>query len=140
MRRPRWESVISTLESMTCICLSCHKEGHTTHNCSLVFPHKKKKNIERIGTMLAASNHVERKKDERNRLNFALITEVEESSLVVNVDEIITKNNITNLCTLEILHDIVISKNMKMNSFAPKVQSSQEFQLHNQVVPCTTST
>jgi hypothetical protein len=27
---------------MTCICFSCHKEGHTTHDCSLVFPHKKK--------------------------------------------------------------------------------------------------
>jgi hypothetical protein len=31
------------------------------------------------------------------------------------------------LCTLEILHDIAISKNMKMNSYAPKVQTSQEF-------------
>jgi hypothetical protein len=52
----------------------------------------------------------------------------------------VTRNNITELCTFEILHDIAISKNMKMNSFAPKVQFSQEFQLHNQVVPCTTST
>jgi mRNA-degrading endonuclease YafQ of YafQ-DinJ toxin-antitoxin module len=25
-----------------CICFSCHKECHTTHDCSLVFPHKKK--------------------------------------------------------------------------------------------------
>jgi hypothetical protein len=79
------------------------------------------------------------KKDERNPLNLALIAEVEESSPVVDVDEIVVRNNITDLCTLEILHDIAISKNMKMNSFAPKIQISQEFQLHNQVVPCTTS-
>jgi hypothetical protein len=31
------------------------------------------------------------------------------------------RNNITDLCTLEILYDIVISKNMKMDSFASKV-------------------
>jgi hypothetical protein len=66
--------------------------------------------------------------------------EIEESPPVVDVDEIVARNNITDLCTLEILHDIAISKNMKMNSFAYKVQFSQEFQLHNQVVPCTTST
>jgi hypothetical protein len=59
---------------------------------------------------------------------------------VVNVDEIVARNNITDLCTLEILHDVAISKNMKMDSFAPKVQFSQEFQLHDQVVTCTTST
>jgi Zn-finger protein len=62
---------------MTCIYFSCHKEGHTIHDCSLVFPHKKKQNFERIGVMLATSNHVERKKDEINSLNFALIAEVE---------------------------------------------------------------
>jgi hypothetical protein len=90
--------------------------------------------------MLATSNHVERKNDERNPLNFALITKVEESSHVIDVDEIVAKNNITDLYTLEILHDIIISKNMKMSSFAPKIQFSQEFQLHNQVVPYTTST
>jgi hypothetical protein len=71
--------------------------------------------------MLATSNHVERKKNERNPLNLALIAEVEESSPVVDIDEIVTRNNITDLCTLDILQDIVISKNMKMNSFAPKV-------------------
>jgi hypothetical protein len=27
-----------------------------------------------------------------------------------------------------------------MNSYAPKLHNSQEFQLHNQVIPCTTST
>jgi hypothetical protein len=90
--------------------------------------------------MLATSNHVKRKKVERNPLNLALITEVEESLPVVDVDEIVARNNITDLCTLEILHDIVIFKNMKMDLFAPKVQFSQEFQLHNQVAPCTTST
>jgi hypothetical protein len=125
---------------MKCICFSCHKEGHTTHDYSLVFPHKKKQNFERIGAMLATSNPVKRKKDERNPLNLALIAEVEESSPVVDVDEIVARNNITDLCTLEILHDIAISKNMKIDSFAPKVQFSQEFQLHNQVVPCTIST
>jgi hypothetical protein len=125
---------------MTCICFSCHKECHTTHNCSLVFSHKKKQNFEKIGVMLATSNHVKRKKNERNSLNLALIAEVEESSPVVDVDKIVVRNNITDLCTLEILHDIAISKNMKMDSFTPKVQFSQEFQLHNQVVPCTTST
>jgi hypothetical protein len=71
--------------------------------------------------MLATSNHVERKKNERNPLNLALIAEVEESSPVVDIDEIVIRNNITDLCTLDILQDIVISKNMKMNSFAPKV-------------------
>jgi hypothetical protein len=90
--------------------------------------------------MLASNNHVKRKKDERNPLNIALIAQVEESSSVMDVDEIVVRNNITDLCTLEILHDIVISKNMKMNSFAPKVKNSQEFQFHNQVIPCTTST
>jgi hypothetical protein len=117
-----------------------HKECHTTHDCSLVFPNKKKQNFERISAMLATSNHVKRNKDERNSFNLALITKVEESSSVVDVDEIVARNNIIDLCTLEILHDIVISKNMKMNSFAPKVQFSQEFQLQNQVLPCTTST
>jgi hypothetical protein len=29
---------------------------------------------------------------------------------------------------------------MKIDSFASKIQYSQEFQLHNKVVPCTTST
>jgi hypothetical protein len=87
----------------------------------LVFSHKKKQNFERIDVMLATSNHVKRKKDERNTLNLALIAEVEDSSPVVDVDEIVAVNNITDLCTLEILHDIVISKNMKMDSFAHKV-------------------
>jgi hypothetical protein len=127
-------------KGMTCIYFSCHKEGHRTHNCSLVFPHKKKRNFERIGAMLDTSNHVERKNDERNLLNLILIAKVDESSSVMDVDEIIARNNIADLCTLEILHDIVISKNMKMDSFAPNVQFSQEFQLHNQVVHCTTST
>jgi gag-polypeptide of LTR copia-type len=125
---------------MMCIYFSCHKEGHTTHDCSLVFPHKKKRNFERIGVVLATSNHVERKNDERNSLNLTLIAEVDESSPMMDVDEIVARNNITDLCTLEILHDIAISKNMKMDSFVPKVQFSQEFYLHNQVIPCTTST
>jgi hypothetical protein len=71
--------------------------------------------------MLATINHVKRKKDERNPLNLALITEIEKSSPIVDVDEIIARNNITNLCKLEILHDIVLSKNMKMNPFVHKV-------------------
>jgi Zn-finger protein len=126
-------------KGMTCIYFSCHKEGHTTYDCSLVFPNKKKQNFKRISAMLASSNHVKRKKDERNPLNLALIAQMEESSSVVDVDEIVARNNITDLCTMEILHDIAISKNMEMNSYAPKVQNSQEFQLHNQVVPYTTS-
>jgi hypothetical protein len=64
--------------------------------------------------MLATSIHVKRKKDEENPLNLAIIAEVEESSPVVDVDEIIARNNITDLCTLEIPHDIAISKNMKI--------------------------
>jgi mRNA-degrading endonuclease YafQ of YafQ-DinJ toxin-antitoxin module len=79
-------------KGMMCICFSCHKECHTIHDCSLVFPQKKKQNFERIGAMLATSNHIERK----------------------NMKIAISKN-------MEILYDIVISKNMKMNSFAPKV-------------------
>jgi hypothetical protein len=71
--------------------------------------------------MLATSNHIERKEDERNPLNLTLITKVKDSSHMVDIDEIIAKNNITDLCTLEILHDTVISKNMKIYSFAPKV-------------------
>jgi hypothetical protein len=47
--------------------------------------------------MLATSNHVKRKKDDKNSLNFALIAEVEEISSVVDVDEIVARNNITNL-------------------------------------------
>jgi hypothetical protein len=47
--------------------------------------------------MLATSNHVERKKDDKNSLNFALIAEVEEISSVVDVDEIVARNNITDL-------------------------------------------
>jgi hypothetical protein len=125
---------------MTCICFSCHKKSHTTHDCSLIFTHKKKQNFERIDAMLATNNRVKRKSDERNPLNFALIAEVEENSPVIDVDEIIIKNNITDLCTLKILYDIIIFKNMKMDLFAPKIQFSQEFQLQNQVVPCTTST
>jgi hypothetical protein len=114
-------------KEMTCICFSCHKECHTIHDCSLDFLHKKKRNFERIGAMLATSNHVERKKDERNSLIFFLIAKADESSPVVDVDEIIARNNITDLCTLEILHDITISMNMKMDLFAPKVQFSQKF-------------
>jgi hypothetical protein len=91
------------------------------NNCSLVFPHKKKQNFKRIGVILATSNYVKRKKDERNPLNLAIIAEVDESSPVVDVYEIIVRNNITDLCTLEILHDIVISKNIKMDSFASKI-------------------
>jgi hypothetical protein len=98
-----------------CICFSYHKEGHTTHDCSLIFSHKKKRNFKKIGAMLAKNNHVKIRNDEKNLLNFSLIAEVEDSSPVVDVDEIVARNNITNLCTLEILHDIIISKNMKMN-------------------------
>jgi hypothetical protein len=126
-------------KEITYICFSCYNECHTTHDCSLIFPYKKKQNFERISVMLAASNRVERKKDEKNSLNLAFITDLNESSHMIDVDEIIIRNNITDLCTLKILHDIVISKNMKIDSFAPKVQCSQEFQLHNQVVSCTTS-
>jgi hypothetical protein len=108
-------------KEMMCICFSCHKKCHTTHDYSLVFPHKKKQNFERIDAMLAISNHFERKNDERNSLNLVLIVKVEDSSHMVDVDEIVARNNITELCALEILHDIVISKNMKMDSFAPKV-------------------
>jgi hypothetical protein len=90
--------------------------------------------------MLGTSNHIKRKKDERNSLNFTLITKVEESSSVVDVDKIVVRNNTTYLCTLEILHDIVVFKNMKIDSFASKIQFSEEFQLHNQVVHCTIST
>jgi hypothetical protein len=71
--------------------------------------------------MLAASNHFKRNNDERNLLNFVLITKVEENSPVIDVDEIVVRNNITDLYTLEILHDIVISKNIKMDSFTSKV-------------------
>jgi hypothetical protein len=46
---------------------------------------------------------------------------VEESSPVVDVDEIVARNNITDLCISEILHDIIIFMNMKMDSFAPKI-------------------
>jgi hypothetical protein len=80
----------------------------------LVFPHKKKQNFERISVILVISNHVERKKGERNSFNLALIAKVVKSSPVVDVDEIVARNNITDLCTLEILYGIVISKNMKM--------------------------
>jgi hypothetical protein len=114
-------------KEMICICFSCHKECHTIYDCSLVFPHKKKRNFERIDAMLAISNHVERNKDEINPLNLALIAKIEESSPVVDVDEIIVRNNITDLCTLEILHDIVISKNMKMDSFAPRYNFLKNF-------------
>jgi ribosomal protein L15 len=71
--------------------------------------------------MLAASNCVERKKDERNSLNLSLIAEVEKSSHMVDVDEIIAKNNIIDLWTLKILHDIIISMNVKIDSFTSKV-------------------
>jgi hypothetical protein len=43
----------------------------------LIFSHKKKQNFERIDAILATSNHVERKKAEKNLLNLALIAEVE---------------------------------------------------------------
>jgi hypothetical protein len=105
----------------TCIYFSCHKECHTIHDSFLVFPHKKKQKFERIGAMLATSNHFERNKDERNSLNLALIAKVEESLSVIDVDEIIARNNIINLCTLEILYDITISKNMKIDSLAHKI-------------------
>jgi uncharacterized protein YkuJ len=45
-----------------CICFSFHKKRHTIHDYILIFPHKKKQNFERIGVMLAISNHFERKK------------------------------------------------------------------------------
>jgi hypothetical protein len=41
----------------------------------LVFPNKKKQNFERIGVMLATSNHVKRNKEEINPLNLVLIAE-----------------------------------------------------------------
>jgi hypothetical protein len=56
--------------------------------------------------MLATSNHVKRKTHEKNSLNFVLIAKVEESSSVMDVDEIVARNIITDLCTLKILHDI----------------------------------
>jgi hypothetical protein len=109
------------MKGNVCICFSYHKEGHTIHDYSLVFPHKKKQNFERICAMLVTSNRFERKKNERNSLNLALIAKVEENSPVVDIDEIVAKNNIIDLCTLKILHDIVISKNIKIDSFSSKV-------------------
>jgi hypothetical protein len=48
-----------------------------------------------------------RKKNmKKNSLNFALIAKVEESSSAMDVDEIVERNNIIDLCTLKILHDI----------------------------------
>jgi hypothetical protein len=76
-------------EGMTCIYYSYHKEDHTTHDFSLVFPHKKKQNFQRIHALLAAINRVERKNDERNPLKLALIAKVEENSPVIDVDDII---------------------------------------------------
>jgi hypothetical protein len=60
-------------KKMMCIYFSCHKEDHATHDCSLVFPQKKKQNFDRICVMLATINHIERKNDEKNSLNLALI-------------------------------------------------------------------
>jgi hypothetical protein len=100
---------------------------------------RRNETLRKISTILAASTRVERKNDERNRLNLALIAKVEERLLVGDVDVITVRNNITDLCTLKILHDIAKSKNMKINLFAPKVHSFQESQLQV-VVPPTTST
>jgi hypothetical protein len=61
----------------------------------LVFSHKKKQNFERIGVMLATSNRVERKNDKTNLLNLVLIVKVEENSPMVDIDEIIARNIIT---------------------------------------------
>jgi hypothetical protein len=77
--------------------------------------------------MLAASNCVERKKEEINPLNLALIVEVNESSTIIDVDEIIISKNITDLCTLKIYMILLYQKNMKMDSFVSNVQSSQKF-------------
>jgi hypothetical protein len=63
--------------------------------------------------MLVTSNRIERKKEERNSLNLALIAEVKKSSTMVDIDEIIASQNITDLYILEILHDIIISKKYK---------------------------
>jgi hypothetical protein len=83
-----------------------------SHNTRLFLDlsHKKRQKFDRIGVMLATSNHIKRKNDERNPLNLVLIAEVEENSPMVDVDEIVARNKFTDLCTLEILHDIAISK------------------------------
>jgi hypothetical protein len=98
-----------------------NKERDEKEKACIYFSHKKKQKFKRIGAMLVTSNHFERKNDKINSLNLALIMKVEESSHVVDVNEIVVRNNITDLCTLEILHDIAISNNMKMDSFALKV-------------------
>jgi hypothetical protein len=46
---------------------------------------------------------------------------VKKSSTMMDVDEITARKNIINLFTLDILHDIAQSKNIKMNSIALKV-------------------
>jgi hypothetical protein len=66
------------------------RKGHTTHNYFLILPHKNKRNFEKIDDMLAASNCVERKKEDRNPLDLALIAKVKESSTMMDVDEIIS--------------------------------------------------
>jgi hypothetical protein len=73
-------------EVMNSIYFSCHKKDHTIHDCFLVFLHKKR-NFQRIQTMLATSNlnSNEMKKEERNPLNLILITKIENSSIVVDV-------------------------------------------------------
>jgi hypothetical protein len=58
-------------EDITHVYFSCHKEGHTTRNCSLVFSYKKKQNFKKIDAILAVSNRAKRKKKEEiNYLNF----------------------------------------------------------------------
>jgi hypothetical protein len=59
---------------------------------------------------ISIQERVERKK---NPLNLALITEIEESSTIVDVVEIIASQNINDLCKLEIPHDIIIFKNIR---------------------------
>jgi Trp operon repressor len=109
-----------------CIYFSCHKEGHTTHNCSLVFPHKKKQNFERIGAMLAKSNCFKRKKDEINPLNLDLIAEVEKNSSVVYVDEIVEymfHDSFSQREIIERLKNKILEFELNIQSYESKLQN-----------------
>jgi alkyl hydroperoxide reductase subunit AhpC len=125
------------------VCFTCHKEGRTIQLCFKLFPHlknkegkgrqdrkprhksdgyKNKKKDKAMQAMWSAkSDHSETDgsgtdSGEDQEVNLALMTYVEDELSPINIDEIITSKNISDESTIQLLRNIVISKNKELES------------------------
>jgi hypothetical protein len=84
--------------------------------------YKNKKNVKVMQTMWSAesdnsdTNGSSVESDDEQELNLALMTQVKDGPFPIDINEIISNKNISEDKTIELLRNIVISKNKKLES------------------------